>query len=466
MKFYRENQLEEFVKTNTEVVSAEWNDLQGVWKVELKNCADGSTFLDTCQVLINGSGVLTKWKWPEIQGLHDFKGTLAHSAAWPKDLDWSGKRVAVIGTGSSSIQIVPKVAETAGKLTVMMRNETYISPQFGANIDNKEADPESMDPAAAGKHHYTEKEKQRFREDPQYLQEYRTRMEKSFAAGWDMFYRNSELNVKFKEFTQNSMRQRLGDRDDLKEKIIPNWSPGCRRLTPGEGYLEALIKPNVEVVWGEISKITEKGLLTEAGQEIEVDILICATGFNVQYLPHFKITGLSGQIMQDQKDPNIYASIAHPGFPNYFVVNGPRGNWGQGCALPSHETQMEYILQCARKMQQDQVKSMHPKQRITDQLNAYQDAWHAKHSIWAEDCKSWYKDNKPDGRVYVWPGSMLHHLKFLKAPRYEHYEIEYADEDNVFAFLGDGRTISQVKYGPDAPVPYIRIKEDEPWDIE
>jgi cation diffusion facilitator CzcD-associated flavoprotein CzcO len=456
------------VKTNTEVVSAEWIDVEGIWKVQLKNCLDGSIFYDTCNVLHNGSGVLTKWKWPAITGLQDFKGELAHSAAWPEDLSWAGKRVGLIGTGSSSIQIAPRVAETASRLSVFMRNVTYISPQFGANVDNKEADPESMDPAdaAAGKHFYTAKEKQRFLEDPDYLHDYRTRLEKSMVGGWDMFYRGSELNVMFKELVQKSMRERLQGREDLQSQLIPSWSPGCRRLTPGEGYLETLRKDNVDVIWGEIAQITEKGLITAAGHEVEVDVLICATGFSVQYLPHFKLTGLNGQVIQDQTDPNIYASIAHPGFPNYFVTNGPRGNWALGCALPSHDVQVEYMLQCCKKLQEDQIKSMHPKQRVTDQLNAYEDAWHAKHSIWAEDCKSWYKDNTKDGRVYVWPGSMLHHLKFMKRPRFEHYEMEYQDEDNIFRFLGGGKTIGQIKYGADAPVPYIREKEEQQWDIE
>jgi cation diffusion facilitator CzcD-associated flavoprotein CzcO len=329
MRFFHENKLEQYVKTSTEVISASWDDLNGLWTVELRNVKDGSVFTDTCNVLVNGSGVLTKWKWPSIKGLHDFKGVLAHSASWPKELDWTSKRVAVIGTGSSSIQIVPKVAETASKLSVFMRNVTYIVPPFGANITNTDADLDAQDPAAAGKHLYTEKEKKRFREDPAYLQAYRTRMEKSAASGWDLFYRGSELNLKFKESTQNSMRERLGTREDLKQKLVPTWSPGCRRLTPGEGYLEALTKHNVDTVWGEIAEVNETGLRTEAGQQVDVDILICATGFNVQYLPHFQVKGIGGRILNEQKDPNIYASIAHPGFPNYFVVNGPRGNWGK-----------------------------------------------------------------------------------------------------------------------------------------
>ncbi|KAK5106036.1 hypothetical protein LTS08_000152 [Lithohypha guttulata] len=465
MNFYKKHDLEPFVVLNTAVVGATWDQLSGKWEVELQR-KDGTTFTDTCNVLINGSGVLTKWKWPAIQGLHEFKGVLAHSANWPQDLDWKDKRVAVIGTGSSSIQMVPRLAETATSVTVFMRNCTYIAPQFGSNISNKEADADAKDPAAAGKHQYTEKEKQKFRDDPEYHLEYVTKVEKAIVGGWDMFYRGSELNRAAKDFMQKSMNERLGNREDLKRHFIPNWSPGCRRLTPGEGYLEALIRPNVNCVFEEISEVTSTGIRSTDGTLHEIDILACATGFYVQYQPHFKITGIEGQVMQDQKEPNVYASIAAPGFPSYFVVNGPRGNWGQGCALPSHESQIEYILKCCRKMQEDQIKCIVPKEDVTTQLNLYMDEWHRQHSIWFEDCKSWYKDNKPDGRVYIWPGSLLHHLKFMRQPRYEHYDITYKDPNNIWAFLGNGRTISQVKYGPDAPVPYIRNNEDEPWDIE
>jgi len=465
MKFYKKHDLAPFVVLSTEVVSATWDQLSGKWEVELRR-KDGSTFIDKANVLINGSGVLTKWKWPTIEGLRDFKGVLAHSANWPQDLDWTGKDVAVIGTGSSSIQMVPQIQKTAKSVTVFMRNCTYIAPQFGTDISNTEADPEAMEPHAAGKHHYTEKEKQKFRDDPDYHLNYVTRIEQAVVGGWDMFYRGSELNLAVRKHMQASMAAKLGNREDLKKHFIPTWSPGCRRLTPGEGYLEALIEPNVTCVFGEIAKITPTGVQMEDNSHHAVDILACATGFAVQYLPHFKITGQDGQVMQDAKEPNVYASIAAPGFPNYFVINGPRGNWGQGCALPSHESQMLYILQCCRKMQEDRIKCMVPKQDVTSQLNLYMDAWHRKHSIWSEDCKSWYKDNKIDGRVYIWAGSLLHHLKFMRHPRYEHYEITYRDPGNIWAFLGDGRTIGQVKHGKNVPVPYIRNDEDAVWDIE
>jgi len=394
LRFAKKYKVEDFVRLHTEVTSATWDEKEGKWYIGLKR-SDGTTFTDTCDVIVNGAGVVNKWKWPTIEGLHGFNGVLAHSAHWNPKIDWKGKRVAVVGTGSSSIQMVPKFAETAKHLFVFMRNKTYVGPQFASNVSNKEADPDAMEPNAAGKHQYTEKEKQRFRDDPAYHLKYRRAVEQAVVGGFKMFYRGSELNIQAKKFMQESMAQRLGDNEDLKKRFIPEWSPGCRRLTPGEGYLEALCRDNVTPVHEEIIKVTPQGILTADGAEHEVDILACATGFHVQYLPHFRIVGQEGQVMQDQAEPNVYASIAAPGFPNYFVVNGPRGNWGQGCALPSHEVQVEYILQCCKKMQEDGIRYMVPKQLPTTQLNLYMDAWHKKHSVWAEDCRSWYKVGGP-----------------------------------------------------------------------
>jgi len=389
LKFAKKYDVEKYFQLNTEVVAATWDENTSKWNVELER-KDGSTFNDTCDVIVNGAGVVNKWKWPTIEGLPEFKGTLAHSAHWDTSIDWKDKTIAVIGTGSSSIQMVPKLQETAKHVTVFMRNQTYIATPFGG-VSNKEADPDASDPAAAGIHQYTEKEKQKFREDPEYLLNYRRQVERSIAGMFRMFLRGTETNLGAKKMLQADMAKKLGDRDDLKEKFIPEWSPGCRRLTPGSGYLEALIKPNVTCVFEDITKVTAEGIVTSDGTEHKVDILVCATGFYIAYHPHFRITGLNGQVMQDQPSPNIYSAISAPGFPNYFVVNGPRGNWGQGCVLPSHEVHIEYILQCCRKMQEDGLSWMMPKADVTGQLNRYMDAWHRKRSVWAEECKSWYK---------------------------------------------------------------------------
>ncbi|KAF2432170.1 FAD/NAD(P)-binding domain-containing protein [Tothia fuscella] len=455
VNFSKRHDCEKYVQFNTEVMGATWDETDGLWKIELKR-ADGTTFSDTANVLVNGS-------------LHDFKGTLAHSAAWDSSLDWKDKKVGVIGAGSSSIQIVPQIAASASHLSVFIRNQMYIGPQMGLGVSNKEADPDAADPSAAGKHKYTEKEKERFRRDPEYFLQYRQQVERKLSGLFWIFYRSSEENLAAKKHMQELMSAELGVREDIKKALIPNWSPGCRRYTPGEGHLAALQKDNVTPVFNPILKVVPEGIMTVDGTTHKLNILICATGLHVAFIPHFRLTGLGGQVMQDQTDPNIYGAIAVPGFPNYFIVNGPRGNWGQGCVLPAHETQIDYILQACRKMQQDGIQSMVPRQDITSQFNQYLDAWHNKNSVWTENCRSWYKDNKPDGRVYLWSGSMHHHLKFLKRPRYEHYDIKYNAPGNIFSFLGNGVTITEVKYkgNPDAlPVPYIRNNVQDQWDIE
>ena len=189
--------VHKFVQCNREVESAVWDEDRSKWVIEVKKTdAEGKeqTFLEECDVLINGAGVVNKWKWPEIEGLFDFKGTLGHSANWDRNIDWAGKKVAVIGTGSSSIQMVPQIAETASSLKVFMRNPTYIGFQIGSSISNKEADPEAMDPKGAGIHQYTEKEKQRFRDDKAYHLQYRHNIEQSVVGMFRMFFRDHPVN--------------------------------------------------------------------------------------------------------------------------------------------------------------------------------------------------------------------------------------------------------------------------------
>jgi cation diffusion facilitator CzcD-associated flavoprotein CzcO len=472
--FYRKYQLEEFMKFDTKVVDATWMELEGKWNVTLQNVKDGSTFTDKCDVLVNGSGVLTKWKWPDIAGMKDFQGEIAHSAAWDPEIDWAGKRVAVIGTGSSSIQMVPHLAKGSKSLTIFARNMTWIAPQIASDVPAAAAEGEA--PAPAGKHHYVAAEKERFRTDAEFFLDYRRKLEARLAASFPMFLRGSKLNMMVREGFRESMLKKLGPgHEEFKEKFIPQWSPGCRRLTPGEGYLETIgSQPHVKVIHGSIKRFTTSGLETDAGETHDFDLIACATGFEVSYVPHFRITGTSGAVMQEEwaDQPNIYCSIAAPNYPNYFVVNGPTGNWGQGCALPSHEVQIEYVLQCAKKMQEDHIRSMVPRQKPTTQINAHLDAWHAEYSVWSEACRSWYKQNREEGRVFIWPGSMLHHLKTLRTPRFEHYDIEYQEEGNCWAFLGNGRTELEVLgegvgNDPEKVVlaPYIR-NEDVPWSLD
>ena len=152
------------------------------------------------------------------------------------------------------------------------------------------------------------------------------------------------------------MSERLGNDPELIKKFIPSWRVGCRRLSPGEGYLEALQAPNAEYTWDTIQRITEKGIVTSAG-EIELDAIVCATGFDVSFTPQWKMRGLNGSTLDKWRDdPEGYLGIFAPNMPNYFIVDGPNSPVGHGSFLSVMEWATEYIIRWAKKMASEDIK--------------------------------------------------------------------------------------------------------------
>ena len=305
-------------------MSAVWDEAKGIYDVKVN--VDGQEIEDWCHVLVNGTGFLNDWKWPKIPGLHDFQGTLLHSANWDTSVDYSDKSVAVIGTGSSAIQIVPQVQKKAKHLTTFMRSVTWISPVVGdAEIEELKAKhapttaKDKQDESQLVKQYwYTEEEKQRFRDDPEYLLLYRKTLESTVNSLFDLFVSGSDVSKASHDMMKAEMIRRIGPgHEELKEKLIPKWSPGCRRLTPGDGYLEALVKPNVTTVHEEIEKIVPEGLVDASGKLHKVDIIACATGFNIAFAPPFEVIGRNGTSMKKEFDPepNVYLAMAVPKFP-------------------------------------------------------------------------------------------------------------------------------------------------------
>lgn len=231
---------------------------------------------------------------------------------------------------------------------------------------------------------------------------------------------------------------------------------GCRRLTPGDGYLEALTKSNVTPVFDEITEIDATGLKTADGTHHPVDVLICATGFDVRFIPSFSLTGSKHTTLAKEwaNEPNCYLGISAPKFPNYFIVLGPRSPWGNGPLLSSLETMCDHFVEAMQKMQIERIKSLEVKLTASNAYNQHVSAWHRGHgapngwkgSVWTAGCRSWYKRGDTDGEVWLWSGgvslwmvicspssSRLTHichqipayLSTIKHPRYEDYDIEY-----------------------------------------
>lgn len=384
-----------------------------------------------------------------------------------------------------------------------MRSPTWISPPFGAGAltDNLQKG-QDIDPGQR-QYTFTEADIKKFKEDPQYHLEFRKKIEAEINSLFGMYQQNSELQNQFKDVITKEMHRRMGPgHDKLKEFIIPKWSVGCRRISPGDGFLEALTQDNVRPVFDGIERVVPEGIKTVDGKIHKLDAIVCATGFQVAFQPAFTVRNGSGvSIKEDWTDgPNLYMGVSAPRFPNYYTIVGPGATWSNGTLLPSIETAIEYSVKCMKKMQCEGIKAMSVKQEALDEIYAHFDEFH-KTTVWQEECRSWFKNGSTKGRIYLWPGAVsysrlthdrpshhlasvsfscitpalflqplthgtqtIHFLKTIKNPRWEDYDYVYRYK-NRFAFLGNGDVKATATRDLHGLSPYIRNWDHE-WDVD
>ncbi|KAF2812378.1 FAD/NAD-P-binding domain-containing protein [Mytilinidion resinicola] len=426
--------LRKYIKLRHEIQHAEWHEDRAKWVVKVKNLEDGTTIEDESDILLNCSGIFNYWEWPKIKGIKDFKGALAHSAHYPVGLELEGKRVAVIGTGASGIQLVANIQKKASKLYTWVRSPTWITPGFASSY----AGPKGQNVE------YTPEQKKRFAEDPVYYLKYRKAIEQELT-NWNALHKNHPITNLSGELALKQMREKLHDRPDLLKAITPITFPvGCKRPTPGNGYLEALVSPNVTAFCGaSLSELTSKGFIDPDGNEVEVDVIILATGFNTSWVSRFPIIA-NGHNLQDiyTKRPLSYLGVAAPYMPNYFTLYGPYGPVGQSSLLPTMEFLSRYIIQVINKMQLEDIKTITPKQNVIEQYGEHADLT-MKRLVWDTPCRSWMKGGTIDGKPMTFAGSRTQYFELVSTPRYEDYEITYHGK-NMWAWLGNGFSLRDV----------------------
>lgn len=354
--------LDRDVNTGHRVSHAQWNEEAGKWDLQLET-KEGEV-ADTCDILVSAVGFLSKWRWPSIAGLHDFKGDLMHSASWDENFNASGKRIAVIGNGSSAIQIIPQLVEKAAHLSNFIRNSTYITPGLGSSIIGGQT-----------QYHYTEEEKKDFRDNPTALRDYRRKIQASSNRAFDMFVKNSPAQRAGRKATADQMKAKLGNDENLAARLTPEYEVGCRRATPGPGYLEAFKRSNVSLVTDPIERITPTGILTKTGQELEFDSIICATGFDVSHRPPFPLLGRNSISLAEQwkDEPTSYLSLCVNNFPNFFTFSGPNAPVGHGSLMAGIGWSADYICQWIRKIAEEDIKSVQVQADAVEEFNAYSD---------------------------------------------------------------------------------------------
>jgi len=241
-----------------------------------------------------------------------------------------------------------------------------------------------------------------------------------------------------RENTRADMCRRLKGDPRLIEKIIPkDFNPGCRRPTPAPGYLEALIADNTTVFTENIKKITPTGFVDQEGREYDVDVIICATGFDTSWKPNFPFV-VDGNDLRNiwAKGVTSYLSIGVPEFPNYFMYCGAYGPLAHGSFIPLIEKWTDYIMKVIEKVQVENIKSLRPRSNVAEQFRQHADLF-LQRTAWTSPCSSWFKQGKIDGSPPIYPGSRLHFFELLKNPRFEDFAIQYWDQ-NQWAFLGNG----------------------------
>ncbi|KAF3761989.1 FAD/NAD(P)-binding domain-containing protein [Cryphonectria parasitica EP155] len=425
-----------FVQLHHEVVDCTWVESLKQWRVTVHRLDTKEDIVETVDIVVTARGSLNKTKWPQIPGIDDFEGEKMHSSAWNEKYDFRNKKIAVIGGGSSSIQIVPELQKVDGaQLHVFVRNKTWIINRFGDYIMGQMGwDTKDLEISDERKAEWEES-------DEAYLK-FRKLLDDDGNFVHFSSLTGSDMQRTFIETFSKVTQDRLLNRPDLLDVFSPPFGVGCRRITPGPGYLEALCEPNVNLVTRNIEVINKTGLVVE-GRQIDADVLVCATGFDTSCIPGFTVVGRNGVTIADKfaPFPKSYLSLAVDGFPNYFMMLGPNSGIAAGSLNPVLEAEGDYIIKCIRKLQKEDYLTMAPKKaRVEDFSDLVGEYF--KRTVYMDECKSWYKtEGGTGGRISaLWPGSMLHLLEALRAPRWEDFDFEAKDQ-NRLRWLGNGFSV-------------------------
>jgi cyclohexanone monooxygenase len=370
---------------DTTMETADWDEESQRWTVHVSGPRGAQTV--TATTLIVGAGGLSEPKLPDIDGIGDFQGEIFHSARWNHDVDLTGKRVAVIGTGASAIQIVPELQKVASHLDVYQRTAPYVLPRNDRQ--------------------YTRLERLAFRHVPGVQKLYRTAIywgRETYVPGFTL---QPKLALPAKKLALANLAKGISD-PELREKATPTFEIGCKRILISNTYYPALDADNVDLVTDRIAKVTGDSVVTADGTERPVDVLVVATGFHTTDLPIAeRVHGRGGASLADTwRDGGMsaYKGTTVHGFPNLFLVVGPNTGLGHSSMVFVIESQVEYIRDALRTMRLHRYAAVEPSVRAQRDWNDDLQR-RLRRTVWnTGGCSSWYLDEHGRNTV-LWPRS-------------------------------------------------------------
>jgi cation diffusion facilitator CzcD-associated flavoprotein CzcO len=363
-----------------------WNSRTLQWDLELTDAHGGRVI--AADIVVSAVGLFGDVRYPDIAGLTDFPGELMHTARWNSTVDLTGKRVAVIGTGASGVQVVPELAGVAAQLTVFQRTPPWMVPK-----EDRAYRPDEL---------------ARLRRLPWASRRERWRL-------WKLQHDNTALTpdhprlAAAQQVSENFLRRHVAD-EGLREALTPRYPFRCKRVLLGENYYLALQHPHVALVTEPIERVTGHAIITGAGEAFEVDAIVTATGFETtSYLSGIEVIGVDGESLHRRwgLDPCAYLGVAVSGFPNFFMLYGPNTNQGANSII--------YILEAGARLAASAAGLLarrggfvdvrpEAERRFNEQLYT-----ELERTIWTR-CDSYYRS--PTGRIVTqWPHSELDYAK-------------------------------------------------------
>ncbi|MEV5753842.1 NAD(P)/FAD-dependent oxidoreductase [Actinoallomurus sp. NPDC052308] len=381
------------------VETMEWEETARHWRVTL---ASGEVL--TPKAVVSAIGALHVPSIPDIPGAERFRGTAFHSAQWDPSADLSGKRVAVIGTGASAIQFIPRVAEEAGRLHVFQRTPPWIQPKPDFTLSKRVRRVFRHVPGA----------QRAFRNGIYWVLETR-------AVGFTL---DPRLMGPMEQLARRHIERQIDD-PELRAKVTPDYTIGCKRILLSSDYYPALTRPHVDLVTEPIKEITETGLVTADGTAYDVDVIIYGTGFKVtEALSEQHIVGRDGLKIQEAWAGGIEAhhGVTVAGFPNLFLLLGPNTGLGHNSVVFMIESQVQHVLSCLRLLSRENAEAIEARpeaqRRFNDRLQK-----RLRRAVWNEGgCTSWYLDEHGVNRT-LWPGFTFEYWARTRRARREDYDL-------------------------------------------
>ncbi|GAA4494370.1 NAD(P)/FAD-dependent oxidoreductase [Actinoallomurus oryzae] len=387
------------IRYGAAVDSLEWDEEARHWRVAL---GDGTVL--TPRAVVSGIGALHVPSLPDIPGAERFTGTAFHSAQWDHGCDLTGKRVAVIGTGASAIQFVPKVAERAASLRVFQRTPPWIQPK-----------PDFVFPAWA---------RAVFRHVPGATRAFRDTIYWVLEARAVGFTISPKLMAPQEKVARVHIAHQVPD-PELRAKVTPDYTIGCKRILLSSDYYPALSRPHVDVVTDDITEITETGLVTADGTAHDVDVIIYGTGFRVtDALAEQRIVGRGGVKIQEAWADGIEAhhGVTIAGFPNLFMLLGPNTGLGHNSVVFMIESQVQHVLSCLRLLSEEKADVIEVRPEAQRRFNRGLQR-RLRKAVWNEGgCRSWYLDDKGVNRT-LWPGFTFEYWARTRKARRRDYAL-------------------------------------------